>query len=58
MEKEETFDSASDFPHMDAEATVLQIVGGLGMEQCRELFGRIRHLGVRESLALVLQNSH
>ena len=58
MEKEETFESASDFPHMDAEAMVLQIVGGLGMEQCRELFGRIRHLGVRESLALVLQNSH
>ena len=58
MEKDETFESASDYPHMDAEATVLQIVGGLGLEQCRELFGRIRHLGVRESLALVLQNSH
>ena len=57
MEKDETFESASGYPHMDAEATVLQIVDGLGLEQCRELFGRIRHLGVRESLALVLQSS-
>lgn len=58
MEKDESFESASPFPHMDAEAVVLQIVGGLGIEQCRDLFGRIRHLSVRESLALVLQNSH
>lgn len=58
MEKDESFESASPFPHMDAEAMVLQIVGGLGIEQCRDLFGRIRHLSVRESLALVLQNSH
>jgi hypothetical protein len=58
MEKEESFESDSPYPHMDAEALVLQIVGGLDLERCRELFGRIRHLGVRESLALVLQNSH
>lgn len=58
MEKDESFESASPFPHMDAEAVVLQIVGGLGIEQCRDLFGRIRHLSVHESLALVLQNSH
>ncbi|GAB6111608.1 hypothetical protein [Desulfomicrobium salsuginis] len=54
MEKDESFESASPFPHMDAEAVVLQIVGGLGTEQCRELFGRIRHLSVRESLKLTL----
>lgn len=58
MEKEESFDSASPYPHMDAEALVLQIVGSLDIEQCRVLFGRIRHMGVHESLALVLQNSH
>jgi hypothetical protein len=39
---------------MDAEALVLQIVGGLGTEQCRDLFGRIRHLSVSESLSLAL----
>jgi hypothetical protein len=54
MEKEERFDSASPYPHMDAEALVLQIVGGLGTEQCRDLFGRIRHLSVSESLSLAL----
>ncbi|ACU90991.1 hypothetical protein [Desulfomicrobium baculatum] len=58
MEKEETFDSASPYPHMDAEALVLQIVDSLDIEQCRTLFGRIRHMGVHESLALALQNSH
>jgi hypothetical protein len=58
MEKEETFDSASPYPHMEAEALVLQIVGSLDIEQCRTLFGRIRHMGVHESLALALQNSH
>lgn len=58
MEKDESFASASPFPHMDAEAVVLQIVGGLGTEQCRDIFGRIRHLSVRDSLALVLRNSH
>jgi hypothetical protein len=58
MEKDETFESASAYPHMDAEALVLQIVNDLDTEQCRELFGHIRHMGVRESLALVLQNSH
>lgn len=58
MEKEENFDSASPYPHMDAEALVLQIVASLDIEQCRTLFGRIRHMGVRESLALALQNSH
>ena len=58
MKKEETFDSASPYPHMDAEALVLQIVGSLDIEQCRALFGRIRHKGVHESLAFALQNSH
>lgn len=58
MEKEETFDSASPYPHMDAEALVLQILDSLDIEQCRTLFGRIRHMGVRESLALALQTSH
>lgn len=58
MEKEEGFESDSPYPHMDAEALVLQIVGSLDLERCRERFGRIRHLGVRESLALALQNTH
>ncbi len=57
MEKDETFDSVYAHPHMDAEAMVLQIINGLDTEQCRDIFGRIRHMGVRESLALVLQNS-
>lgn len=58
MEKNESFESSAAYPHMDAEALVLQIIGELDTEQCRDLFGRIRHMGVRESLALVLQNRH
>ncbi|WP_028577868.1 hypothetical protein [Desulfomicrobium escambiense] len=54
MEKDESFESDSPYPHMDAEAVVLQIVDGLSMEQCRDLFGRIQHIGVRESLDLAL----
>ena len=54
MEKDESFESDSPYPHMDAEAVVLQIVGGLSMEQCRDLFGRIRHMGFRDSLDLAL----
>jgi hypothetical protein len=58
MEKDENFESAYAHPHMDAEALVLQIISGLDTEQCRDIFDRIRQMGVRESLALVLQNSH
>ena len=58
MEKDEKFESAYPHPHMDAEALVLQVISGLDTERCREIFERIRHMGVRESLALVLQNSH
>lgn len=58
MEKGEKFESAYAHPHMDAEALVLQIINGLDTEQCKDIFDRIRHLGVRESLTLVLQNSH
>ena len=58
MEKDENFESAYAHPHMDAEALVLQIISGLDTEQCKDMFDIIRHMGVRESLALVLQNSH
>lgn len=54
MEKEETFESASPCPHLDAEALVLGLIGGLDTEQCRNLFERIRHMSVHDSLNLVL----
>ena len=58
MEKEEIFECASRFPHLDTEAAVLALVGSMDLSQCRSLFKKLRHAGTKEALALLRRSGH